>query len=127
MKKLLFALIAFATLSLSSCSKETRINNKLDGSWNITQYSNNAVPSGSTLTMNFDKGKKGAGTGSLVGTGFLVFANSTFTYQLTDDKLVTITGTGSTASSETYTVTEYSSKNVTLTEADGTITKLEAK
>lgn len=123
MKKLIFALIAVATLSLASCSKETRINNKLDGSWNVTQWENIAMPAGSSLTYEFNKGKKGAGSGKASGTGYFVLTSYDFSYQISDDKLEILHGT----TKDSYTVTEYSSNNVTLTKSTGTVTKLEAK
>lgn len=37
MKKLIFVLVA-ASFGLSSCSKETKLENRLDGKWNIDSY-----------------------------------------------------------------------------------------
>ncbi len=123
MKKIIFALIAITMLSLSSCSKETRINNKLDGFWNVTQSDNIVMPAGSTLTLDFSKGKKGAGTGTSKGTGYFILATYDFAYQITSNKLEILHA----STKDSYTVTEYTSQNITLTKSNGTISKLEAK
>jgi len=60
MKKILF--LAVAILALVSCSKESRLNKKIDGTWDIVSV-NGQLPSsiGLTMTIEFTKDKKGKG------------------------------------------------------------------
>ncbi len=122
MKNLIFALVAVLTIGLTSCSKDRRINNKLDGSWKVTVYENVVMPSGSSLNLTFSKGSKGSGTGSSVGTGYFILSNFTFIYNIDNEKL-TLT---SSSSADVYTVSEYSSKEVTLLTPEGKKIVMEA-
>ncbi len=126
MKKILFALLAITTLSLSSCSKEQTINRQLDGSWNATIVDDVAVPSGTSVTYTFSKDKKGKGTGTYTASGFGAFDGTyNFNYTIVDDK-ITWTYTNSSVS-EVYTVSDHSKKDMTFTNTDGEKTVLEAK
>jgi hypothetical protein len=123
MKNLIFVLIAVLTIGLSSCSKDRRINNKLDGSWNVAVYEDIVMPTGSTLNLTFNKGSKGAGTGTSVGTGYFILSNFTFIYNVADEKLTMTYG----STVEVYAVSDYSSKEVTLLTGEGKKIVMQAK
>lgn len=127
MKKLLIALLAVTTLSLSSCSKDQTINRQLDGSWTATKVDGQDMPSGSSLEYTFSKDKKGKGTGTMNGTGFYsAFSNVSFSYVIADEK-ITMT-TSNTSFSATYTVSDHSKTEMTLTDmSDNSQTVLKAK
>lgn len=123
MKKIFFVLIAILTVSLSSCTKDRRINNKLDGTWNVTVYENVAMPTGSSINLTFKRGNKGSGTGTCIGTGFFILSNFNFAYDIVDEKLTMTHG----FTVDVYTVSNYSSKEVTLLTVDGKKMVLEPK
>ena len=122
MKKLMMIRVA-ATMMMASCSKESKLNKKLDGSWNLVSMSENGVDqpmTGMTMVMAFVKDKKGVGTytQTFTITGFPASVE-TGTYALTDDTSISITKltpTAGTASS--VTVTDYSKTDMTLTDTD---------
>lgn len=110
-----------ATLVLASCSKESKLNRKLDGSWNVVSYSVDGVDQSMTnvtMVMSFTKDKKGVGTYTNTLTVLSVPQVETGSYVLTEDATITenkITpGTGS--STSVYTVTDYSKSDLTLTQ-----------
>lgn len=120
MKKLMMIMVA-ATMLLASCSKESRLNRKLDGTWNLTSYTVNGfnVPlTGVSMSVVFVKDKKGVGSYTLTytftGLGSQV---ETGTYSLTDDTKITLTKVTPTPSvGETpnnTTITSYSKTDLT--------------
>lgn len=112
MKKVVSAIFAIVIL-LSSCSKEKKLNKKLDGEWNITSYDGVSLASGETEVISFDKDKKEGSytwtytdaSGSDVETG---------TYTLTDDKAITFKST-SLGVDYPATIEEYSKTKLKLT------------
>lgn len=115
MKNLIFTLVAVLAIGLTSCSKDRRINKKLDGSWNVIVYKNAVMPSGSSLNLTFNKGSKGSGTGSSVGTGYFILSNFSFIYNIDNKKLTIIYG----STVDVYTVSNYSSTEITLLTPEG--------
>ncbi|MES2588607.1 MAG: hypothetical protein V4622_06455 [Bacteroidota bacterium] len=87
MKKVLFALLAFSALTFSSCSKDAKINRRIDGSWNVVSIDGETMPSGSSYVMNFTKDKKTTGDGSIVVTDGGATETLAFTYSVTDEVL----------------------------------------
>jgi hypothetical protein len=125
MKKLMMIMVA-ATLVLASCSKESKLNRKLDGSWDIVSLSVNGAdqPMGTTtMVMEFVKDKKGVGTYTQTSTTNSVATVSTGTYVLTDDTKLTTTQLTPTVETATQiVVTDYSKTDLTLTMTDALIT-----
>jgi hypothetical protein len=115
MKNLFFVLIAALTIGLTSCSKDRRINKKLEGSWNVTVYENVVMPSGSSLSLTFNKGSNGSGTGTSAGTGYFILSNFTFIYDIVDEKMTMTHGT----SVDKYTISDYSSSEITFITLQG--------
>ena len=115
-----------ATLVLASCSKESKLNRKLDGSWNVVSYSVNGAdqPFGtSTMVMEFVKDKKGVGTYTQTSTTSSGSSVSTGTYVLTDDTKLTISQlTPTVETADQFVVTDYSKSDLTLTMSDALLT-----
>ncbi len=113
MKKFLFLSVAILAFVLGSCSKEAKLNRKLDGKWQISSYNTVAVAADKIYTYEFTKDKKGKG--AIVYTKGAI--SITGTYVLTDDKTITAT-----LGLVTYvwTVSEYSKDKLVL--VDGTTT-----
>lgn len=129
MKKLLFVLIA-AAMVLASCSKENKLNKKLEGTWKLVSTSEDGVTvtaesQGITSTTTFTKVDKESGTysNSVIYLGMTYTTSGTYT--LTDDTKITMTQTApSTQAAEVSTINEYSKTDMTLTDSDGTIVVL---
>lgn len=128
MKKILIAFVAVSALTLSSCSKDTRINNQLDGSWNVTKFENSTLPSGQSITLTFSKDKKGKGTGTQTVSGTGIFDGTTsFTYEVLDEKLIQTTVVSGFTNKEISTIKEHSKDKMILINTDNEETILEAK
>jgi hypothetical protein len=129
MKNLLFASAALVMLVLVSCSKESKLNRKIDGEWNIVTYDGAAMAEGQSMTITFTKDKKGVGTYKMVSV--YPFGNSTITttddgtYTLTEDTKMTMQSTTDPENDpENITVMEYSKTDLKLSDSDGTIMEL---
>ena len=111
MKKFLFLSVAILAFVLGSCSKEARLNRKLDGKWEVTTEAGVAVADADKYTITFTKDKKG--------TGALVFASSvdafaiSGSYELDKNEKITITFPGSTTP-EVLKVKDYSKSKLVL-------------
>ena len=118
MKKILIALFA-VTMIVSSCSKEAKLNKKLDGTWNVVSVAGTTLPSGSTMTVAFAKDKKGKGTYTMTQT-FPPAAAMTDagTYDLVDDETIYMLSSTAGSTKDTLTVTAYSKTDMTLTNTD---------
>jgi hypothetical protein len=130
MKKILF--LAVAILALVSCSKESRLNKKIDGTWDIVSV-NGQLPSsiGLTMTIEFTKDKKGKGAFTSKITEGSFSESSTGTYVLTDDTKITMTETptsGQVSTPEDMTINSYSKTDLTMTSVeDNTVIILKKK
>jgi len=118
MKKILFPVVAFVVLlTAASCSKEGKLNKKLDGTWSLDNSSKTTMGLPSTAVFEYTFTKDGDG-----GTfsnyfkfdilGFPVEDTVTGTYVLIEDEKIVLTPTGSTEK-DTVDITEYSSTNMT--------------
>jgi hypothetical protein len=132
MKKFLFLSVAILAFVLGSCSKESKLNRKLDGKWDVVTFSGITPASVgiTTFTIEFSKDKKGKG--SYVSTSISSFGTdtSTGTYELTDDTKMTMTETptaGNTSTPDAITINSYSKSDLTLSDSDGTVIVLKKK
>jgi hypothetical protein len=131
MKKLMMVLFV-ATTVLASCSKESKLNRKIDGTWDVVTISG-VAPSAigiTSLTIAFSKDKKGKGTYTTTMVGATGSDTGTGTYELTDDTKITMTNTpaaGEVATADVSTVTDYSKTDMTLTDTDNTVIVLKKK
>lgn len=83
-----------ATLVLASCSKEARLNRKLEGTWNVQSYTENGNAfsmAGLTRSITFTKEKKGVGNYSMTTTILSFPTVETGTYAITSDTKITKT------------------------------------
>jgi ABC-type sulfate transport system substrate-binding protein len=117
MKKVLFIAI-ISVVALASCSKERKLNKKLDGTWNAVSYDGQAMAAGQTITIAFDKDKKDNGTYTMTSTYGGFSSVETGTYQLTKDDLITLTSAGDV---DIMTVTDYSKTDLTITDGGDVI------
>ena len=121
-----------ATMVLASCSKESRLNRKLDGTWDVVSYGTYTPASMELTAFNiaFSKDKKGVGSYTTTMTSAAGTETGTGTYVLTDDTKITMTSTpvaGYTSTPDVNTITDYSKTDLTLTDADGVVIVLKKK
>jgi hypothetical protein len=118
MKKVLFALLAVTVLVASSCSKERKINKRLDGTWSATTLDNEALTSTESVDFTFTKDENDNGTGSMsIKDGEFSFA-ATFSYTLVEDKLDMIVDFFGEKDTLMYTVTKYDKTDLELTDRE---------
>lgn len=121
-----------ATTVLASCSKESKLNRKIDGTWDIVTMGG-VAPSTfgvTSFTIEFSKDKKGTGTYTTTMVGATGTDTGTGTYELTDDTKITMTNTpvaGETSTPDVNTVTDYSKTDMTLTSSENTVIVLKKK
>jgi PBP1b-binding outer membrane lipoprotein LpoB len=119
MKKFLFLSVAILAFVLGSCSKEARLNRKLDGKWEVTTVDGNTVSDLDKYTVEFTKDKKGKGsvmyTSTSIGLSFIGF------YDLEKNEKITVTmNLNGTTDTSVQKVKEYSKSKLVLTDEDGT-------
>jgi hypothetical protein len=115
MKKLIYVTLMLVTIIITSCSKEVRINRKLDGEWRVTSITPQVYTTNPEMYFTFEKdGKKGKGTYTYtVGSQSETYD---FDYTLSGDKLTLTPTTGSEAGdTEILTITKYESKKIEFT------------
>lgn len=102
----------------ASCSKENKLNKRLDGSWNVVSIDGTTLGSDLSIVFSFSKDKKGKGTYSYTWTSMGSSNVETGTYVLTDDTKITITETGETIGDD-YLIKDYSKTDMTVSDTDG--------
>lgn len=117
MKKLLFIAV-ISVVALASCTKAGKLNRKLDGKWNAVSYDGQAMATGQTIIVEFDKDKKDNGTYTMTSTYGSFSATETGTYQLTKDDVITLTSGGDV---DAMTVNDYSKTDLTITDGSDII------
>jgi hypothetical protein len=132
MKKVL-SIVAIAMLLIAtSCSKEAKLNRKLDGEWNVVSLDGESmVASEGTLTFKFEKDKKGNGivtlTESDIYQGTTTSDTYSGTYTLTKDDIITMTLVeGTTSDVYSVIVSSYDKSNMTFI-LDGDVFVLKKK
>jgi uncharacterized protein (TIGR03066 family) len=118
MKKGLVLMMLAVVFVMASCSKESKLNRKLDGKWNLTKIDGNALPSGYTASITFTKDKK-AGTYSSTYSFAGISGTDTGTYTLEGDTKITTKSNATGSTESTATVTEYTKTTLILTDGDG--------
>lgn len=122
----MFVFIAAATMLLASCSKENKLNKKLEGTWTLVSTTEGGVTvtaasQNVTSTMTFEKVEKESGTYSSSYTYMGVTYTGSGTYTLTEDTKMTTTQTAPSAGTpEVMTVVEYDKEELTVIDSDGT-------
>lgn len=127
MKRLLFGLLAVTALVMTSCSKDAKINKRLDGEWKVVSYDGQAPESGESETYTFVKTEKLSGTGTYNYTSGSATITFPFTYVIADEKITLTVDFGSGSDSETSEVITYEKDKMEFKDSEGKITVLEPK
>lgn len=115
-------MLAVMAIAISSCSKESKINKKLDGSWKATVVEGTAVASGESYVYTFTKDSKDNGTGTISITSVLGTYAGTFTYTLAEDKITTTTTMFGSSSTDVSTVVTYEKDKLEFKNSDNELT-----
>jgi len=123
MKKSLFILLAVVATVIASCSKDAKINRRIDGEWKVVSIGGASVPSDETYTWKFSKDKKLNGDGTLTYTSSIGTDVTAFTYTVATAK-ITMSYNGL---AEILTVSKYERKKIELIDSSGDIWVLDPK
>jgi hypothetical protein len=119
MKKVLSLIVAI-TMLFASCSKERKLNKKLDGKWEVETIATDGVaisPSlfGGSIVFEFSKDKRDTGDVTIRFTDGTDTQTRSGSYKLTKDEKVTITLDNE---SEEFIVQDYSKDEMTMDQTD---------
>lgn len=116
-------MLAFVAVVMVSCSKDAKINRRIDGEWRVVSIGGLPLESDETIIFNFDKENRTSGDGSLSWTNEFGTEVSAFTYSVNDQK-ITMTLDGTT---EVLTVTKYDKDDLQFSDSDNDLWVLEPK
>lgn len=123
MKKSVFILLAIIATITFSCSKDAKINRRIDGEWKIISIAGIAIPVDESYVLKFNKDDKLTGDGTLTETWSTGTFTDPFTYSVSSQKLIlTIDGT-----TEVLSVLKYEKDRLELIESGGDIWVLDPK
>jgi hypothetical protein len=118
MKQLLFSLTVAIALLATSCQSNQRISRQLDGKWNVTKINNQSLPGGESMTIVFSKDKKGKGTGASTYIDAQYKTIRTFTYAVSNQKLIETYNQSGSDVEQVFTIQDHSRKKMVLIDAE---------
>lgn len=123
MKKSLFILLALIATITFSCSKDAKVNRRIDGEWKVISLGGIAIPVDESITLKFIKDDKLTGDGTLTETWSSGSISEPFTYSVSSEKIIlTIDG-----STEVLSVLTYEKDRLELLESGGDLWVLDPK
>jgi hypothetical protein len=123
MKKSLFILLAVVATFIASCSKDAKINRRIDGEWKVVSVGGAALASDESYTFKFNKDKKVDGDGTITYTDTFGTDVTAFTYSVSSEK-ITMTYSGF---ADILTVSKYEKTKLELIDIDNNVWVLEPK
>ncbi len=123
MKKSLFILLAVVATVIASCSKDAKINRRIDGEWKVVSIGGASLDAGETITFKFAKDTKLDGDGTLTWTDIFGSDVTAFTYTVSSGK-ITMMYSGY---ADILTVSKYERKKIELIDSDSEIWVLDPK
>ncbi|MCE3296082.1 MAG: hypothetical protein K0R65_1796 [Crocinitomicaceae bacterium] len=115
-------MLALVAVVMVSCSKDAKINRRIDGDWRVISIGGFSVDP-DIIIMSFDKEKRKTGDGSLSWTNEFGTEVSAFSYSVQDQK-ITLTLDGET---EVLNVTKYEKDDLEFSDSDNDLWILERK
>jgi len=123
MKKGLLVLLVAVLAVVSSCSKDAKINRRLDGEWTVVSIGGVAPEATESYVMKFIKEDKLSGNGTFTYTFMSQSFTDAFTYSVLDQKItLVIDGTA-----EMFSVTKYEKDRMEMIDTDGDLWVLDTK
>lgn len=123
MKRGLLILLVAVLAVVSSCSKDAKINRRLDGEWQVVSIGGVAPEATESYVMKFIKEDKLTGNGTLTYTFMSQSYTDAFTYSVLDQKITLIID----GTAEILTVTTYEKNRMELIDSDGDLWVLDPK
>lgn len=123
MKKGLFIMLTIVSTLVMSCSKDAKINRRIDGEWKVLTIGGQSLESSESATFEFDKDGRKEGDGTLTWVNSLGTTTNAFTYSVADQK-ITLTLDGA---AEILNVTKYEKANLQFNDIDGDVWVCEPK
>jgi len=123
MKKGLLVLLVAVLAVVSSCSKDAKINRRLDGEWTVATIGGVAPEATESYVMKFIKEDKLTGNGTFTYTFMSQSYTDAFTYSLLDQKITLILD----GTAEIFSVTKYEKDRMEMVDTDGDLWVLDPK
>ena len=123
MKKYLFILLAIVVTTITSCSKDAKINRRIDGEWQVKTIGGSPLGSDESYVFKFIKDKKLTGDGTVTYTDDFDSDVEPFTYSVSDQKITFVFN----GYAEVLTVLKYEKEKLELMDFDGEVWTLEKK
>jgi len=123
MKKGLLVLLVAVLAVVSSCSKDAKINRRLDGEWNVVSIGGVVPEATESYTMKFIKEDKLTGDGTFTYTFLSESFVDAFTYSVLDQKITLIID----GTAEMFSVTKYDKDRMEMIDTDGDLWVLDPK
>lgn len=123
MKKGLLVLLVAIIAVVSSCSKDAKINRRLDGEWKVVTIGGVAPEVSESYSFKFTKVDKLNGTGIFTYTFLTESFSEPLTYSVLDEKITIIIDN----EIEIFTVATYEKDRMELIDTDGDIWVLDPK
>jgi hypothetical protein len=123
MKKGLFILLVAFLAVTASCSKDAKINRRLDGEWKVVSLAGLAPEANESYTFKFIKEDKLTGNGTLTYTFLSQSFVDAFTYSVLDQKITLIVD----GTAEIFSVTKYEKDKMELVDSSGDLWILDPK
>ena len=123
MKKGLFILLVAFLAVTASCSKDAKINRRLDGEWKVVSLAGQAPGANESYTFKFIKEDKLTGNGTLTYTFLSQSFVDAFTYSVLDQKITLIVD----GTAEIFSVTKYEKDKMELVDSSGDVWILDPK
>jgi hypothetical protein len=123
MKKSLFILLAVIATLITSCSKDAKINRRIDGEWKVISIGGATLASDEIYTFKFNKDKKENGDGTITFTDSFGAEAAAFTYTVSSEKITTLYN----GFAEVWTVNKYEKTKLELIDSDNDVWILESK
>jgi hypothetical protein len=123
MKKGLLVLLVAVLAVVSSCSKDAKINRRLDGEWNVVSIGGVVPEATESYTIKFIKEDKLTGNGTFTYTFMSQPFTDALTYSVLDQKItMVIDGTA-----EIFSVTKYDKDRMEMIDTSGDLWVLDPK
>jgi hypothetical protein len=123
MKKGLLVLLVAILAVVSSCSKDAKINRRLDGEWTVATIGGVAPEATESYVMKFIKEDKLTGNGTFTYTFMSQSYTDAFTYSVLDQKITLILD----GTAEIFSVTKYEKDRMEMVDTDGDLWVLDPK
>ncbi len=123
MKKSLFVLLALIATITFSCSKDAKINRRIDGEWNVVTLGGVPLDVDESITFKFIKDDKLTGDGTITETWSSGSYTTPFTYTVGSEKIIFVID----GSSEVLSVLTYEKDKLELIDSDNEVWVLDPK